>query len=459
MKTLKRVMKIAVAGCLAVMLTVSATGCSGKANLGGKEKIDVVMWNCLDDYEKDQSGNSMLRYGANKFSLDEGVDVNLIVIDANTYEEFNTKRNALFLLEDKPEIIMFHSSEENSVVDLEDQGEALMPLDDYLKNKDDVLKGFYSDRLVSVAVLVLASASVNTIGDTYIPSYKNLLVSTADYKRGWMKWAKESGTPFNLLDLESYMYPGVIEFCAYKDNKVTLDATKMLEAIKLTSDFIHAMPTEQKIEGEAGAQYLSFKDQTLIQRDFDLIRAATNQRFSVRILSLNINAMDAIEVGQSITKTETPVVVEGALEIRYMGLALVAEESTEQANAIKFANYLLSPEFQASMPSAISAKGTMNGSVLRSVNDQQIKQAENEDVLANGKPIPKRVLDLKRKLLAQFDMPGVLLTKSMMTSTIKLYEAYHRLVAEYACGMHTDDAYFVEQIKQLEDDVNLMLNE
>lgn len=459
MKKMKKVMKVIITGCLIGAMATSLMGCNAKALVSKDTKVDVVMWNCQSSRFPNLSGQNMIRDAALAFTSKEGINVNIIVIDAPTQEAFFTKRNALMLQDDGPEILMFSTSYADEVLQIEGLADSLLPVDQYLENSDDVLKGLITKNAVAVANLAIASPVNNAVGDVYLPSYTSCIVKNEMLKTAMLKWAKESKVPFNLVDLMAYEGLFSTNLLSVTVQKVTVDKDQTLQSIKEAAEFTKVMPNKKILTKEEGVKYLIFQDKAAIKDEFSEYASNSNSRILKLNTANSINAMNSISLGQHSTKYETPVIVEDAIDFRAIGLSIVDNDSDAIEGAKAFANYLLTPEFQSKMPTLASDTGAMNGSVLKSVNQMQLEQARKEEVLANGKPIPEGMLILKESLIKALDTPDALRTMAYSSASEKFSQQFSKWVAEYVYGVHTDDAYFLEQMKQLEEDLNLMLNE
>lgn len=459
MKKMKKVMKIIITGCLIGVMATSLMGCSVKALVSKDTKVDVVMWNCSDSRFPKLTGQHMIRDAALAFTSKEGIQVNIIVIDAPTQEAFFTKRNALLLQDDGPEILMFNTLSPDEMLQIEGLADSLLPVNQYLENSDDVLKGLITENAVAVADLAIASPVNKAVGDVYLPSYTSSIVKKEALKIAMLKWAKESKVSFNVCDLMGYQSIFAKNLLSVTVQKVTIDKEQTLQVIKDTAEFAKAMPNERQLTAEEGVNFLTSMDREVLESE---IKAFVSNSH-LRIMQLNttnrVNAMNAISLGRHSTKYETPVIVEDAVDFSAIGLSIVDNGSDAMDGAKKFANYLLAPEFQLNMPTLASDTGAVNGSVLKSVNQTQLDQARKQEVLANDKPISEEVLTLKESLIKALDSPNALNSMAFTSLNAKFGESFNKWLAEYIYEVHTDDAYFLEQMKQLEEDLNLMLNE
>ena len=73
------------------------------------KKIDVILWNTNGDKFPEASGVDLMTFAAKEYKNKTGIKVNLISIEADTQEDYFTKRIEVLLSKDQPEMILFNT--------------------------------------------------------------------------------------------------------------------------------------------------------------------------------------------------------------------------------------------------------------------------------------------------------------------------------------------------------------
>lgn len=439
---------------------VSFTACSSASVIEGtgKKSFDVILWNTNGDRFPAASGVDLIKFAAEKFKTETGIEVNLITIEANNQEDYFKKRIDVMLSKDQPEMILFSTQNQDELMVIESMKNELLPIDDFIENSNDILDGMKGSHYNAIATLVYGNVMNNALVSEFGYDTNTLFMSAEDAEALYLKWAETEGSELNLFDYRIFSELGTARMIHFEDQLVRLEHELIVEKIKKTGKFVAALPKRNLSKEDVNAFYTGSSKQ-IYNIDRDALLSTAHLRPVNFLTRVAFNAFDMKEFSANINETASGFVISDYSLVSTIGFGILDNQSKEQAHAIAFANFLLSQKFQMEMQSYTAKSPKMSGSILKSVNSEYVELARNQEMLQSGEPIDESVIEAYNLMVNRFNQPGAIHIGAVSSISRVAMEEILGLSIEQIWGEPKSDEVLLAELKKLEERLNLMVNE
>ena len=457
MKTLK--FKRGFAVILIFIMLISTTGCFNGSFMGSKEgkEIDVILWNTKGDRFPMASGVYLMNYARKEFEKKTGNKVNLISISAYTQEEYFEKRLEVINSDNPPEMILFNTIYTDELLTIESMKDELLHIDGIIENANDVFDGMKGDQYTAFATMVFGKKVNNEVATRlgYEPS--TAYMTPEEIEALTLKWTEADGAALNLLDYEIFSKLGLTDMIQIKAGEVKLDQMAIINKLKRNETYVKSLPVRSISMDDINGIY-SRENKELFDTERNDYFSNEGLRPINHSTGISFNAFDMVDFSNHISDEASGIVMDGYSNTMSVGFGILDNQSEEQEVAIKFANFLLSQDFQTDMQTITEESPRMSGSILKSVNEKEIELARTHKLLQNGNPIPEAVIEAHERLVEHFNQPGYLQSSAKSSVVNMATEEIFSLSIEQTWGVAKTDEELRAELSSLEERLNLMIN-
>lgn len=442
---------------LILMMLLTTTACSNGSvvGFGGSKKIDVILWNTNGDKFPEASGVDLMTFAAKEYKNKTGIKVNLISIEADTQEDYFTKRIEVLLSKDQPEMILFNTRNQDELQVIEAMKNDLLHIDGMIENNGDVFDGMKSEQYCAFATLVYGNVMNNTVVSELGDEPNVGFMSAEDVESIYLKWAETKDAELNLFDYRIFSGLGLSSMVHFEDEKVMLEQDAIINKIKLNEAFVKALPERNLSSGDVN-DFLAGVNKELYSKERDAMISTARLKPVNFLTKVAFNAFDMQDFSSNINDVQSGFVIGDYSFTASVGFGILDNQSKEQANAIDFANFLLSQEFQTDMQTYTSKSPKMSGSVLKTVNEKGVELARSQEMLSNGKPIQDSVTQAHELISERFNQPGALHFSAISNISTVAYEEIIKLSTEQIWGEAKTDVELRNALDRLEEQLNHM---
>ncbi len=444
---------------LILMVLLSATACSNGSGTGsgGSKKLDVILWNTNGDKFPEASGVSLVVYAAKEFESKTGIKVNLVPISAENQKEYFEKRSAVLSSKDQPEMILFSTRNLDELLEVESMKNDLLHIDGIIENVNDVYEGMKGEHYCAFATLVYGNLLNNALVSELGYDANAAFMTAEEVETLYLNWAKTEGAELNLFDYRNFSELGMSSMMHISSEEVSLDKNEILDKIKRNQAFVETLPERSLSEMDV-IEFYSGKNKAFYNQERDTMTATVRFKPVNFLTKVSFNAFDLMDFSSNISTVASGVAIGDYSLTASVGFGILDNQSSEQTDAIAFANFLLSDEFQKNMQGYTKKSPKMSGSVLRSVNANNSELAHSQSLLQNGKPIQKAVITAHDLMANGFDQQGAMTLSAISSISIVTFEELYNLSTLQIWGVAKTDEELLDQLDRLEDRLNQMIS-
>lgn len=431
---------------------------SGLENeLNSEKKIDVILWNEKGLKYYSEKASYLMREAATQFENKTGTKVNLISIDADTQDEYFEKRLEYLNSEDQPEMILFSTFKKNDLLVMDSMKNELLHTEDYVENINDVFEGMKEDRYCAIATIevspVLMNKGIDKIG--YEPN--GVVMKSEEVDALFLKWAEVTGGVFNLFDYLNISKLGLGSTIQIKDKEVKLDQEAIISKIRRNEAFVKSYP-KRNLSVDDVKGVFSGENEERFNNELDLSLKVEFSKPVNFITHMAFNAFDMLDFSNRMNEVFSGFWISDDNFTEAIGFGILDNQSKEQADAIDFANFLLSHEFQMKLRTYTSISPRVSGPVLKSIVKNEIESARSQELLQNGQPIKNSIIEVQEILSERYDQPGYLQSSAKSSVVNMATEEIFNLSNEQIWGVAKTDEELRAELSGLEERLNLMIN-
>jgi len=451
----KRIWKQVMTLLLITTVLTSFTACSTESALGASasQQVDVILWNTQGDSFPELSGMELMEHAAKTFKDQSKITVNLITIEASNQEEFFIKREELLASTTKPTVVLFSTIKEDELKVIEGLKENFLPLSEVLGDTSDVFDGLRGDHYSALALMVYGRILNNTLIDELGFDGTWVVLEDDIVDAIYLEWAKQADGELNLMDYHLLMHTGLAKLVARDGEKVRFNHDGIIDKIGNMQDFVEAFP-KRDLDKEDVVDLMLYQRNKFSLDELGNYFSISHKSPIASRSRVFYNAFELRAFSKRINTTASGAVVGFENVTHVIGFGVLDNSSKDQEQALAFAQFLLSREYQDSILAYSSKSPSMSSSVLKSVHAYQLDLARSKALKADNEPIDERVIEAYTKMGTWFNEPGMLYSISSSTDLTTVKEALIRIVAEQIWGTALSEEELRVKLQDLENQLN-----
>lgn len=417
-----------------------------------ENRVNVLLWHTGTGAAVVDEGMMLLQNAAEQFESKTGTKVRFIDLAADSQEDFFSKRRELFLSGDLPDMILFNTANYDELPKINELTSQLLPIADVLENHEDVLKGMQGTYFSSISGLIsgviLNNQLVGELGEDASKCYWRADEVAALFST----WGQNRSEEMNALDFRIFASLEMERILSVTDGAYDLDNTEFMRSVNALTEFAEGFPVRQMDASDAIQLYVKGQGGRYDADAMAYLSGAASRPISFK-KQASFNAFDLAELARRVNPTASGAIIDAGTLGAFYGFALVDQDAEGRARAIDFANFLTSEDFQTQLTLNQTSKNNVCGSVLRSVNQRMIADAQQGILKVDGEQISQAAITGFEDLIKDLDEPGKLFMRCQSETSNKVLETMMTLSVSKLLGEDLSEAEVLEVVEVLKSDL------